>query len=144
MAELKNEACTPNKPITLPAHPLNASRGKNYGRRNRNTRNWGRGSYPSGQGRSIETCSHYHASGYSKLTYWKKYPEKLPIAQKKIDQQKKTTDSSWPISNGKKNGTSFHLASQLITSNQFHFENIFDYSYTEKVANAYITQMEQR
>lgn len=144
MAKLENEAHTLNEPTVLPACSSNASQGKSYGRENGNTRNRERGSYPSGQGRSIETCLYCHVSRHNEPTYWKKYPEKSPNAQKKIDQQKKTTNSSRFISNSKKNGTSFNLALQLIASNPFHYENIFDYSYKEKVANAYITQMEQR
>lgn len=53
------------------------------------------------------------------------------------------TDFSRLISNGKKNCTFFNLASQLITSNLFHFKNIFNYFYKKKFANAYIMQMGQ-
>ena len=144
MAELEDEARTLNEPTALPARSSNASRGRNYSRGNGNTRNRGRGSYPSGQGRNSEICSHCHASGHSETNCWKKYPEKSPNAQKKIEQQKKT-DSSHPTSNGKRNGTSFNLASQLIC-NPFKYENSnpFDFSYEEEVTNAYVTQMGQR
>lgn len=65
----------------------------------------------------------------------KKDSEKLPNAKKKIEQQKKT-NSSHLINNGKKNSISFNLASQLIVSYPYHFKNIFDNFYEEKVTNA--------
>lgn len=61
MAELDNEVRTFNELTALSACSLNASRVKSYGQGNGNTRNQEHDFYPSGQGRSIETCSYYHA-----------------------------------------------------------------------------------
>ena len=122
MAELEDEARTPNEPTALPARSSNASRGKSYGRGNGSTRNRGRGSYPTGQGRSTETCSHCHASGHSEPTCWKKYPEKSPKSQK--GEQQKKTDSSRNTGNGKKDGTSFNLASTLIPNELYSPETV--------------------
>lgn len=85
MTKLEDEAYIPNKPAALPARSSNASHKKSYGRGNRSIRNWRHGSYPNGQERSTETCSYYYSSGYSEPTYCKKYIEKSPNAQEKID-----------------------------------------------------------
>lgn len=84
MAKLEDKAYTPNKPTILPAYSSNASQKKSYGWDNRSISNWGRGSYSNEQGKSTETCLHYHTSGYSESIYWKKYSESLLNTQKKI------------------------------------------------------------
>lgn len=101
MTELDAEVYTSNKPTTLFTCSLNASREKSYSKKNKNMINQKYSSYPSRQGRNFEIYSHCYASGYNKPNCWKKYSEKLPNTQKKIEQYKKT-NFSHPISNGKK------------------------------------------
>ncbi len=60
MAELEDETCISNELTALSARSSNASRGKSYGRKNRNTRNREYGFYPNGQRRNSETYSHYY------------------------------------------------------------------------------------
>lgn len=47
--------------------------------------------------------------------------------------------SNYHIGNSKKNSTSFNLTLQLIVSDLFHYENVFNYSYKKKLANTYVT-----
>lgn len=47
MAELKDEAQTPNKSIALSTHLSNTSQAKSYGRGNKNTKYQKRGFYSS-------------------------------------------------------------------------------------------------
>lgn len=48
MAELEDEACTPNESTILAARSSNTSWRKSYGQGNESTRNQGCASYPSG------------------------------------------------------------------------------------------------
>lgn len=107
-------------------------------------RNQGRVTYLSNQGKSSETYSYYHVLEYDEPICWQKYPEKSSNTQKKIEQNKKTK-FSYPMSNGKKNGSSFNLVSQLVR-NPFYNKNSnpFDFFYKEKVTNIYVIQMEQK
>ena len=111
MAELEDEARAPQDSTALPVRSVDASRGRGHGRGNANMRGRRRGPYASGQGKSSEVCSHCHTPGHGETNCWKKYPEKSPNSQKKTEQQKKT-DSSRFTGNGKKDGTSFNLASR--------------------------------
>lgn len=86
IVELEDKAWTPNKPITLRARSSNASQGKSYGRRYRDTRDQKRNNYSSGQKKSLEIYLHFHTSRYSKSICYKQYPEKLPNSLKKIEQ----------------------------------------------------------
>ena len=78
MVELKDKACTSNEPTVLHVRSSNISREKSYGQGNESSRNKKYRSYPTGQGKSIETCLDCHTSGYSEPICWKKYPIKSP------------------------------------------------------------------